>query len=265
VSDIISKLSICEPLTDFEVIDIHGHTGYWFNFNIPDVSPEGLVRSMDQYGIDLSLVSATASISNDFIYGNDLVGELIDRYPDRFRGYIGLNPLYVRETEAEMERCWCAKKGFIGLKLHPEVHCYDFDSPICDQVYQFACKKRCPVLIHVWGKANTLRCLKIAGRFPEMTLLVGHSGGPDSFEEAVEVAKKCPNVYLDLTGSTICEGQLEYFVSEVGSKRVVFGTDQPFVDGRPNLGRVGYARISDEEKKDIYGRNAKAILERIER
>lgn len=258
-------LSECKPLDSFEVIDIHGHMGYWFNFSIPEVSDESLVRSMDCYGIDISLVSATASIADDFVYGNDLVCELLRKYPDRFAGYIGLNPLYPKEVDAELERCWYGKEVFVGLKIHPEVHSYDFDSPICNGIYKFANAKSCPVLIHVWGKANAIRCIKIADRFPEMTLIMGHSGGPDSFTEAVEVGRRCPNVYLDLTGSWMYEGVLEYFVSEIGSKRIVFGTDQPFVDGRANLGRVGYARISNEEKKDIYGRNAKDILNRIKR
>lgn len=264
-SRIITNLSECKPLDDFEVIDIHGHIGYWYNFSIPEVSMQSLVRSMDYYGINLSIVSATASIANDFAYGNDLVCELLSKYPDRFAGYIGLNPLYPKESEAEIERCWYTKAGFVGLKLHPETHAYEFDSTICDNIYKFACIKKCPVLIHVWGKANTLKCLKIAEKFPEMSLIMGHSGGPDANTEAVEVAKRCPNVYLDLTGSWVYEGVLEYFVSEVGSKRIVFGTDQPFVDGRPNLGRVGYAMINDEEKKDIYGRNSKNILHRIRR
>lgn len=262
---ISSKLSECKPLDDFEIIDIHGHMGYWYNFSIPEISNESLVKSMDYYGINLSVVSSTAALADDFEYGNNRVCELLDMYPDRFAGYIGLNPHYPKETDAEMEKRWYGGKGFVGLKIHPEVHCYDFDSPICDSIYKFADEKRCPVLIHVWGKANTLRCVKIADRFPEMTLIMGHSGGPDSFNEAAEVGKRCPNVYLDLTGSWIYEGVLEYFVSEVGSKRIVFGTDQPFVDGRPNLGRVGYAMISDEEKKDIFGRNARDILNRIKR
>lgn len=49
-------------------------------------------------------------------------------------------------------------------------------------------------------------------------------------------------------------------VKEIGSKRVLFGTDMPFLDPRPALGRVAMADISDEEKKDIFGLNMKYLL-----
>jgi predicted TIM-barrel fold metal-dependent hydrolase len=46
-------------------------------------------------------------------------------------------------------------------------------------------------------------------------------------------------------------------VREVGSGRVLFGTDNPFIDPRPQIGRVALARIPDEDKLNIFGANAR--------
>lgn len=52
-------------------------------------------------------------------------------------------------------------------------------------------------------------------------------------------------------------------VKEVGADRVLFGTDAPFLDARPAVGRVGYANISDEEKIKIMGENMRDILKSL--
>ena len=54
--------------------------------------------------------------------------------------------------------------------------------------------------------------------------------------------------------------QIEFFVKEVGSERVTFGTDNPFIDPRPQIGRVGLADISSDEKLNIFGRNIRRYI-----
>ncbi len=49
-------------------------------------------------------------------------------------------------------------------------------------------------------------------------------------------------------------------VHEAGADRVLFGTDLPFLDPRPQLGRVAFAKISDDEKRLILGLNASRIF-----
>jgi len=63
-----------------------------------------------------------------------------------------------------------------------------------------------------------------------------------------------------LTGSLLPRGMLERMVNGVGAERVLFGTDMPFVDGRPQIGYVACARIPDDSKRLIFGLNAKRIF-----
>ncbi|HBN83163.1 MAG TPA: hypothetical protein DDZ89_04910, partial [Clostridiales bacterium] len=75
-------------------------------------------------------------------------------------------------------------------------------------------------------------------------------------------AKKYPNIYLQITYTTVTQGVMEYFVKEGLADKVLYGTDAPMRDPRPQLGWVVYADIPTEDKKKILGGNMKKILER---
>lgn len=57
-------------------------------------------------------------------------------------------------------------------------------------------------------------------------------------------------------------GVIEYFVKEIGAEKILFGTDSPMRDPRPQVGWLAYADISFEDKKLIFGGNMKRILDR---
>ena len=57
------------------------------------------------------------------------------------------------------------------------------------------------------------------------------------------------------------EGQIEYFVKKVSADKVLLGTDIPYMDARPNIGRVVFADISDYDKNKIMKENLKGIME----
>jgi predicted TIM-barrel fold metal-dependent hydrolase len=49
---------------------------------------------------------------------------------------------------------------------------------------------------------------------------------------------------------------------EVGSEKVIFGTDAPMRDPISQFGWVVYSRISEEGKRKILGLNMQRILDR---
>jgi len=76
-----------------------------------------------------------------------------------------------------------------------------------------------------------------------------------------KVAREYEQYYLDLAGSVLLYGGLETMVERAGAEKILFGTDVPFIDPRPGLGRILCARISDDDKRKILGLNAKRLFD----
>lgn len=249
-----------EPLNDILIIDCHCHMGSWHNFNIPCNSAEGMLKSMDTLGINTVCVTGLASIGPDYRYGNDMVMRAVLKYPDRFIGYVTLNPHYQEDMQHEIDRCF-AVKGFLGIKLHPNFHGCEIDDKLYHIAYQAAEKRKCHMLIHTWGKADIDNVNKIAGQYSGIFFIIGHAGGDiKGMRKAIDVVNSHNNVYVDLALSTTFEGNVEWLVNEVGSKKILYGSDMPFFDPRSTVGRIAFSDISDDEKLDIFGLNMKKIL-----
>ena len=71
----------------------------------------------------------------------------------------------------------------------------------------------------------------------------------------VEVMKEFNNVMAELTLTPVPNGIIEWLCGEVGSNRVLFGTDAPMRDPRPQLAWCVYTRLDAKDKKNILGAN----------
>ena len=189
-----------------------------------------------------------------------MVIQTMTDFPGRFAGYVTVNPNYAGEMASELERCFRVK-GFVGIKLHPNIHGVSVDHRNYRVAYETASSRKCPILVHTWGVAD-VRCIdQLAAQYHDARFIMGHSGGDvRGMEAAIEVMNRHDNVYGDFALSITLEGNVEWFVKEVGSAKMLFGTDVPFFDPRPALGRVALARLDLSQKKDILGGNMQRLL-----
>ncbi len=262
MSELMKMAAQGRPLTDEVVIDSHCHMGRWFNFNIPMCDAAGMVKRMDRLGIRACIAAHHASIGPDFRYGNDEVLRGMSDFPGRVYGYATVNPHYPDELVGELDRC--IQAGMKGIKVHPDAHRYPVDGEKYQPVWEYANEHGLPLLSHTGtgGNHNPVKKFEtLAEKYPNATIILGHSGfGSEGAQQSIEAASTFRNIYLEITGSTIVYGTLERMVHEAGADRVLFGTDLPFLDPRPQLGRVAFAKISDDEKRLILGLNASRIF-----
>lgn len=244
------------------MIDAHAHLGKWYNFHYDGGDFLSMVKIMDRIGMESAWISALMSIGPDYELGNEMVFEAIKAFPDRFKGYVTLSPYFADKIEEELKKR--ISQGFIGIKLHPGTHIYPVDGANYLCAYKYADEHRLPVLIHTWGERDVRTVVELAKSYQNVIFIMGHSGGDlRSMLLAVELAKDVNNVYLDLTGSAMYNGIIEYYVDRIGSERILFGTDFPFIDPRPAIGWVKSSKISEREKFNILKGNAKRILDPI--
>ena len=122
----------------------------------------------------------------------------------------------------------------VGIKIHPEEHCYAI-AEHGRAIFEFAANLRAVILTHS-GEPNSmpLDFVPFADDFPEVTLILAHLGNSGEAGESPELqvraiqASRHGNVYVDTSSAqSILPGLIEWAVSEIGAERILFGTDTP--------------------------------------
>jgi len=253
-----------EILKDELIIDAHAHMGVWYNFHIPENgTPASMVHSMDLVGINTSIVAPHICIGPCYLEGNRAAFQAAKDFPGRILPFVTVNPNYP-ESEVIAEIQHWEQEGIIGFKLHPQCHNADACHRNYYPVFEYCQERGLPILSHNWTGApvNGKETLYgLAEMFPRITFIVGHAlSGWGPLDTNCAAAKTLPNVMLDTTGSLLTYDAIPEAVRRVGAERIIWGTDNPFIDPRPGLGRMLMARITDDEKRLIMGLNAKRVF-----
>ncbi len=248
------------PISDVEIIDLHAHLGPYYNMHTADADAPAMVKNMDLCGIDKAVISTTMSFDTDIAMGNAMMLEALAAFPGRLYGACAVSGNYPELSLDELDRTM-ANPAAVMAKIHPWSTRCKLNDRRLKVVLERIAERGLFVLVHTWldgdpyGSQDLFAA--VAADYPPIKWVMGHSGGPFGSVHAVELAQRVPNIYLDLTLSMCPAQQVEFFVREVGAERVLFGTDNPFIDPRPQIGRVALARVSDEDKAKIFGGNAR--------
>jgi len=246
------------------VVDCHIHLGPWHSFHIPDNDPQGVLHSMDLVGIDVGVCSPHRAIAHDYRGGNEEVAAFHRAHPDRIRPYITINPNYPDEEIAAEIAKWREQGLLLGFKIHPSEAQYPANGDKLRALWETAQELGLPVLAHSWADdkyASPAALGRLADEYPATKVIVAHSATSwEMIEQATAEARRRDNLFLDLTGSAMLPGAVESMVESVGADRILFGTDLPFLDPRPQVGRVALARLTDDAKRLICGLNAKRVF-----
>lgn len=259
---LIERATTGTPVEDLFICDAHCHMGPYFNFLVnEDGSPAAMVRIMDRLGIDVSIVSPHIAITCDYREGNQHAYEAAGQFPGRILPFVVVNPNYpTDEIEAEIAR-W-DEKGIVAFKFHASLHGTDTLNDGYAPAYEYADEHSLPILSHSWsGDGGPMKVIEtLSDRYPNVQFVNAHSSsGWDVIDRSCELAERFDRVWLDLTGSRLVYRGLERMVDRVGADRILWGTDSPFIDPRPGLGRMLCADLPDEDKRKMLGENARAL------
>ena len=250
-------------IVETPVIDVHAHVGSWGSY-AREATAEGYIRIMDAAGVDR--MGFNCIYFDNERKAHDTVAEWVNRYPDRFIGVAFGTPRHPDETIPELERAF-DQLGFKYMKIYPTYYTKPVDDPSYDLIFEWANKRGIVIMCHSsnvgdWDTLTTpTKFIGLAKRFRNIKWLLAHSGNSMRGQIlAVEAAKECPNIYLEICTSFAEAGTIEFLVSGAGEDRVLFGSDLPLMDPRYQLGRVVTADISETAKKKILGLNAKKLL-----
>ena len=254
---------IKKQLENIEVIDSHLHLGHLANLNMPGASDSNIIATLEEFGVKKAIVSHHGSLSTAE-YGNKKLFELLALHKDFLYGLLVFNPNFEDESLKIIDEFY-KEKNIIGIKIHPSWHiCYPADKRY-KKFWALAEERQIPVLTHSWNPNVPNKAQKFSDPFnfevvikrhPDLKLILAHAGGRgDSLYNVIDLLEKYPNLYTDFAGDIFEPKLIETYVKRLGSKKLFFGTDMPWIDVRYHLVNILSAEITDEDKKNILGLN----------
>lgn len=235
------------------IIDAHAHCDVRFGWVH---TPEVIIRVMDEGGIDKACVTGLADIPGDDDDAYDRFIGALRAHPDRLAaGYLRINPWY-GERAKDLFRRSVEEDGIRGLKLHPTTIILPPNAPAVIDFVRLAGELEVPVLVHSGDDPNALplQIGECAAACPDTNIIMGHMGGVFYLEDALRVAERYSNIYLDPSGNPLPD-IVRRGIDAAGAENVVFGTDMPAMHPRVELKKIELAELSDDERSLICAGN----------
>lgn len=241
-------------------IDIHSH----FNHGSPYDCPENNIhlRSLsfiqseyERVGISQVGMSTYASVLRQpecVPEENRYMHKMAQETPWMYQ-WVVIDPRQ-EETYRQAEEMLPHPK-VLGIKIHPSYHGYDV-LDYGDALFSFADRHKAVILMH---PQSILQMPELADKYPNMKLIIAHLHS-EEYAEAILNARH-GNIYADTSASRVGVNHiLEYTVSQVGSQKLLFGTDTYSYGFQ--FGRIALSDIPHEDKENILWKNAVEMFPR---
>jgi predicted TIM-barrel fold metal-dependent hydrolase len=243
------------------------------------LTPKGLRTYLQENEIDFAVALAEVSPITTGTCSNEYTADLVKQanaLPDppsgakgRLIAFASLNPFIDNDLASRLEQL-VVEEGFRGIKVYPVYQYHYPNEPRMYPLYAKAQELGIPMLVHTGSSmfkgarikyGDPLLLDDVAIDFPELNILMAHCGRPFWYEQAFWMARRHPNVYLEISGLP-AKNLLQYFPKlETLADKIVYGSDWP---GNPYLRRnieaIEKLPLQEQTKMKILSGNAAQIL-----
>ena len=242
------------------IIDAHTHLGYDYVYE-EDFTLQDLLGNMEKNKVDISIVQpGTVLDLETVIVQHNTIAALSEEMPGKIFGMANPNPHLPEDAyRKELERC-IEDLGFIGVKLNPPAHAVNPNQSAGRKVFEAALDLGIPAMVHTgsgipWSLPSAL--IPIAQEFPDLTIVLAHSGSSIFASEAALAAQLCPNVYLET--SWLPGFVIRRFCKNPGAHRIMLGSDHGdnLATEITKLRSIG---LTDEELEWCLGKTAGKVF-----
>ncbi|WP_280771804.1 amidohydrolase family protein [Salipaludibacillus daqingensis] len=164
-----------------------------------------------------------------------------------------------------------------GWKLNPHVANYPIDDRATIQLIKRLAETNLPILscsgvlkeefmaTRVLTKKQKMeqqlqqvsKFYAVLKEIPKTPFIFAHAAMFE-IEDLIALMKKHPNTYTDI--STQPAQNIKRLITEIGSSRLLFGTDYPFFNHAFSILSVLRSSTNEEDRTNIFSRNAKTLL-----
>ncbi|HEX6625207.1 MAG TPA: amidohydrolase family protein, partial [Pyrinomonadaceae bacterium] len=240
------------------IIDAHCHAGKGDGLSGPwDTSAplEQYLRRAARAGIRRTVL--LAAFHSDYRAANREVARIVASRPDRFYGFAFVHAERDRGRVFQMVREAVENYGFRGIKLHRH------DARITREVCEVARAFRLPVIYDVMGEVTVAELL--ADEYPDVPFIIPHlSSFADDWRSQlalIDHLARHPNIYTDTSGVRRFD-LLEQAVGRAGARKVLFGTDGPWLHPEVELHKIRMLRLKEEDERLVLGENLLRLMAR---
>ncbi len=269
------------------VIDFHIHPIYYEQYNDSSLTwikemqadvnwqdlyerysdPEQFVLYLQNNGVDYGVILAELTPVATGICSNEHVLQFCSGQ-DRLIPFASVNPYMSTNSRAELKRL--VQAGFRGLKLYPTYQLFYPNDRMLYPLYAQAEELQIPVMCHTGSSVFKGSRLKygdplylddVAVDFPDLPILIVHSGRGFWYDRAFFLARMHANVYMELAGLPP-QKLMTYFPElERVAHKTIFGSDWPGLSAiKKNIDVIRNLPLSEVSKEKILGGNAAKLL-----
>ncbi|RLI14431.1 MAG: amidohydrolase [Candidatus Hecatellales archaeon] len=232
------------------------------------VSPEGILRLLDEAGMEYGVALAEYNPMVTGIVPNEYIAEFCGK-SERLIAFASVNPWLMADPARKFEEA-LSKLKMRGLKIYPSYqHVYPNDGRLYP-VYRKAEEFGVPVMFHTGSSifqgskikySNPIYLDDIAVDFPDLKIVMAHGGRGLWYKEAFFLARTHRNVYLEVSGLPP-KNLLKYFPElERIPDKIIFGSDFPGATIKECVKGIESLPLTESLKRKILGENAAKILE----
>ena len=225
------------------------------------------LSALDQAGVEQMLISAWYA-PHKVMISNEEVHDAVSQSNGRLIGIGSVDITRPGSVMREIRRC-VEQFGFKGIRVLPwlfqvpptdrrfypvYVACSEMNVPFCTQIGHTG-----PLMPSEVGRPIYLD--QVALDFPDLTIVGGHIGYPWT-EEAIAVATKHPNVYIDTSAYTIRRyppALIEYRRTH-GRNKVLFGTNDPLITPAKALEGLDAFGLDPKARTLFLSQNAQRVF-----
>ena len=194
----------------------------------------------------------------------------IQKYPDFFTGFYGIDPL-LRMTALRAFRKAVREYGVRAATLDPAMSGVPVNGALYYPFYAACCEEGIPVAVTTGCSCGMPNVViehhapwlidRVATDFPELTIIVSHGGYP-WIMEMIGVATRHQNVYIDFSACTMLYN-MEQYVQAANRQlmgKIVFSSAHPFDHIADTLKLYASLPFSPEAREHVMYANAAKIL-----
>ena len=166
---------------------------------------EDFVLQLNKMGVEKAVIFNLDEETPSGIAGlpNDYYAEIVRKFPDRFIGFAGIDPLKGMDAIREIRRAY--DLGLRGVALRPFMFKIPPTHAKMYPIYATCVELNIPIWFHlsINYSTNSMEYERpifldvVAQDFPELRMIAGHGGWP-WINEMVAVAWRNPNIYIDI-------------------------------------------------------------------